>query len=241
MLWWPLSNTVRRRLRASGIALGVHGVFGLTAYFAHSEYFEKLPEIPKSVDVVFLNPPEPELTPPPEPEIEPEIAPPAPAVPPPPPRDTPVVPVPTEAPPAGPVSSEEDEEEAPPQMTNLERLQSYEVQPFFIAPPPGRTAELLQSVFCATTPDSSRDAAECDYSDYDPTALLQYAETRDLGALNAAFGLDLTPNQIRILNGIAAHELAGQATLDTSARPTSSADEMRDTLPPQVVDPSFGD
>ena len=241
MLWWPLTNTVRRRLRALAIALGVHVLFGVVAYFAQNEYFENLPEIPDSVDVVFLTAPEPVLSPPPEPEPLPQISPPEPAVAPPPPSDTPAVPD-TILPAAGTaVETDDEDEENAATISNSQRLAAYEVQPINIGPPPGSTARFLQDIFCATTPDATREAADCDRTDYDVTALLRSTGTHDPEALNAAFGLDLTPEQIRAMFGVTRHELSGQPTLDTTNRPTSSSDQMRDTLPPQVVDPSFGD
>ena len=75
--------------------------------------------------------------------------------------------------------------------------------------------------------------------------MLRYASPENIARAQNAFNLG-TADDIRALFGegpaLGLADLAGQPTLaDTSERPTSASDEMRDTLPPRHPDPAFGD
>ena len=74
--------------------------------------------------------------------------------------------------------------------------------------------------------------------------MLQFASPENIAKAEAAFA-NLTDMQIRALyagRGLPVRDLEGQSTLaDPTGRMTSSADQMRDSLPPLVPDPAFGD
>jgi hypothetical protein len=110
---------------------------------------------------------------------------------------------------------------------------------------PGSTEFAVREIFCLSTSDANRDALRCPPPDgSEGLPMLQYASPENLAKAEAAFA-ELTQAQIRALfagRGLPVRDLAGQPTLaDPSSRPTSSADQMRDTLPPLIPDPAFGD
>ena len=74
--------------------------------------------------------------------------------------------------------------------------------------------------------------------------MLPFASEENIARAEAAMA-QFTADQIRALfarNPYPGRDLGGQATLaDANGRPASSADQMRDTLPPLIPDPAFGD
>ena len=106
---------------------------------------------------------------------------------------------------------------------------------------------VLRDAYCMTSSATTRALGDCPEGAHpDGLPMLQYAgDHHNMAALQAAFGLDLTPEQIRELfatQGLGTRDLAGQGTLMEGAVPNqSSATEMRDRLPALVPDPAFGD
>lgn len=104
----------------------------------------------------------------------------------------------------------------------------------------------MHDVLCMATSEATRRAAACPPgTDEDGLPMLQYASPENLARARAAFNLG-SADEIRALFGegaaLGTRDLSGQPTLaDGSERPTSSSDEMRDTLPPLHPDPAFGD
>ena len=106
---------------------------------------------------------------------------------------------------------------------------------------------VLRDAYCMTSSATTRALGDCPEDAHpDGLPMLQYAgDHHNMEALQAAFGLNLTPEQIRELfasQGLGTRDLAGQGTLVNGAAPNqSSATEMRDRLPALVPDPAFGD
>lgn len=120
-----------------------------------------------------------------------------------------------------------------------------EVMPLPRGSGPGSTEYAVREMFCLSTSDANRNALRCPPSDgSEGLPMLQYASPENIARAEAAFA-GLSGDQIRALfsgRGLPVRDLAGQPTLaDPSARPTSSADQMRDTLPALHPDPAFGD
>ncbi|WP_417478181.1 hypothetical protein [Maricaulis sp.] len=109
------------------------------------------------------------------------------------------------------------------------------------------TPFVIREIFCLTSSEATREAGHCpDGPDPDGLSMLRYASEANLEAgQRAAIGHGLSPEQIRALferDGLPLADLSGQPTLaDTSQSPTSSADQMRDSLPPRHPDPAFRD
>jgi len=236
MLLPPLNKTIHRHLIAGALALGINTILISFILFAPRDI--PVSDTPDIIDIVFVSLPliEPEPDPVVEEEEEAEQEPES---------------VEDEADTLGeavneiaePIAlsshDEEEEEEASPEEL-VARWQTGEAQPWPSGP--GSTPFFLREVFCLTSSEATREAGHCpDQPNEDGLAMLRYAGNHDLAALQEAFGLDLSPEQIRALFGEGEHKLSGQPTVDNSRRPTSSADEMRDTLPPQHPDPGFGD
>ncbi|MFY0638120.1 hypothetical protein [Maricaulis maris] len=109
----------------------------------------------------------------------------------------------------------------------------------------GSTEYAVRSIFCLSTSNANREALACPLSDgSEGLPMLQFASEENIARGQAAMA-QMTADQIQALfarNGFPGRDLGGQSTLaDPSSRPTSSADQMRDTLPPLVPDPAFGD
>lgn len=126
-------------------------------------------------------------------------------------------------------------------------LPDYEIIALPRTSAPSGTASFIRDIFCQTASDATREAGDCPHdAQADGLSMTRYATAagRD-EALQAALGIGLTAGQIRALfqgNDLGLADLSGQSTLaDTAQRPTSSADQMRDSLPPQHPDPAFGD
>ncbi len=109
------------------------------------------------------------------------------------------------------------------------------------------TAFVVREIFCLTSSEATREAGHCpDTPDPDGLSMLRYAsDSNRLAGLRAAIGHGMSPEEIRALfeaEGLPLADLSGQSTLaDTSARSTSSSDDMRDSLPARHPDPAFGD
>lgn len=174
-------------------------------------------EAPDASDVL----PETEQAPPPDAAISPD-------------------PVAVSALPPSPAQDTDDEEERPP-ITSLQAFTG----PMALPNTTTATQSVLQSVFCSTTSQVNREGLPCP----DPTGpaggvFARAYSDEELATLQAAFGLNLSPDQIRALftDGLPVRDLAGQPTLVSQhSQHTSSADGMRDSLPPQHPDPAFGD
>ena len=241
----PISEPVRRRLIAATLAFAVNSALVGLLLFTH----RPIPLEPDFdvVEITFVTLPQPEQ-PPETVEAEAEE------------QDIPVEQEPVEdaapnqstplpepsitALPAAPGDSDEDEDEDDEDKPPAVGLARFSGEPLPFDPGRGSTADTLRGIFCLNSSDATRDAGDCPHDQGESgLAMLQYANSgHDLSALQEAFALNLSPDQIRALFGQAPHELSGQPTLDTtSRRPTSSADEMRDTLPASIPDPAFGD
>lgn len=109
------------------------------------------------------------------------------------------------------------------------------------------TPFVIREIFCLTSSEATREAGHCpDGPDPDGLSMLRYASDANLEAgLRAAIGHGMSPEQIRALfegDGLPLADLSGEPTLaDVGQRPTSSADQMRDSLPPRHPDPAFRD
>lgn len=257
----PPSEHLRRRLIAGALALAINA--GLVLALALLPRTTREAVEPDPVEVVFvtLEPP-PVAEAEPEPEPEPEII--VDPVPPPDAETDAPADIPPElvaaTPPApigefAPDDEDEDRNEdrnedggaatggglslAPPTIADLDR---YGVQ----ALPFNATNDTVRDILCFGTSESTRRAVACrGETGEDGLPLLRYASPENRARGEAAFAMG-TPEQIRALFDegppLGLDDLSGQATLaDTSQRPTSSADQMRDTLPPRHPDPAFGD
>ena len=108
----------------------------------------------------------------------------------------------------------------------------------------GSTRAVLRDLFCLNSSAATREAGDCPDGPADARLFLDNASPENIARAEAAF--DLSPAQIRSLFGARAlpglNDLSGQAaTTNQHSVPTGSADEMRDSLPPQHPDPAFGD
>jgi protein TonB len=245
MLLTPLSEPTRRRLLAGALALAVNSSFIALILFTPRELPIELEASP--VELVFVTIPAPE--PEPEPVVEPE------------PDTEPIESIPVEQdaevlveavpetePVDPPINDRPDlvDESEPERLSATDdpgrEHDAYTGDALAYPAGPGSTAFVLRETFCLSSSDANQEAGNCpDATNADGLGLLQYAGSHDLSELRERFGLDLTPDEIRILHGVAPHELAGQPTVDTARRSTSSSDEMRETLPTLRPDPAFGD
>ncbi len=244
----PVRETVIRRALAWALALMANGA--LIASIVLVPRSAPAPAPSTIVDLVLI------AALPPEPEPEPLVSPP----------ETAAAPTPQQIEPARLQSSDapadaatvrtsadddedeiEDEIEVRPDDLAANRLPDGAV---FILPPPaaaGTTAGFIREIFCMTSSEASREAGGCaDDPHGEGLSLLRYATgAANDEALQAALGLGLSAAEIRALfagDGLPLADLTGEPALaDASQRPTSSADQMRDSLPPRHPDPAFGD
>ncbi|WP_147422657.1 hypothetical protein [Maricaulis maris] len=260
----PLSEALRRRLTAGASALAVNLLIIAGLLFLPRP--DAPPVAHEVLDIVFVQLPEPVIIPAPEPVIEPEPEPenapepepepePDPAPVPEPETETIPEPTPAPAPEAEPVAEPADTAMADPTQpgdaVEAPHILS-DTNPFndnrAAVPFPngsGSTQYAVRSVFCLSTSDANRRALACTPSDgSEGLPMLQFASEENIAKAEAAF-TQITADQIRALferNAYPGRDLGGQATLaDASGRPTSSADQMRDGLPPLIPDPAFGD
>lgn len=142
---------------------------------------------------------------------------------------------------------EEDEAGLAPDASAPRALPDYGITALPALRARGSTADALREIFCLTSSGASREAADCPMVPESEAFALLRAATNDDALAPAEFGLGigLDAAEIRALfdgEGLPLADLSGQSSLaDTSQRPTSSADSMRDSLPPRHPDPAFGD
>jgi len=258
-LFAPPTGTVRRRLLAGGLSIAANGALLLLLIFLPQRPASVAPRPPLDVVLVTL-PPEPpdpqtipsETSPETVPETEPELET-EPETVPTPQAEAIAPPARTRAaePPAGALAdaqpADDDEEDRPagggvPQSP-AEIIGA--ARPLPEGSGPGSTGYAVREIFCLSTSDGNRDALNCPPGDgSEGLPMLEFASPENIARAEAAFaGLDA--GEIRALfsgRTLAVRDLAGQPVLaDPSARSTSSADQMRDTLPPLIPDPAFGD
>ncbi|WP_297732700.1 hypothetical protein [uncultured Maricaulis sp.] len=251
MFLTPLSEALRRRLTAGAMALAINTLIVTGLIFMPRP--DAIPPEPDVLDIVFVTDPviepepEPEPVTEPDPEpvseiedaVEPDAAP-------------EVSPETTPEPVANPAA--EHLAEVSPEPAGGDEAPNIlsDTNPFnddrAAIPFPGGgggTEYAVRSVFCQSTSDANRRALACTpFMASDGLPMLQYASEENIARGRAAMA-QMTAEQIQALfarNGFPGRDLGGQPTLaDPSARFTSSADQMRDTLPPLVPDPAFGD
>jgi len=256
----PLSEALRRRLTAGALALAANLlIFAGLVFMPRPEPVDAESEV---LDIVFVTlpdlAPEPELEPEPDPESEPEPEP-----------ELELEPEPQSEPEAEPVlearpdtdpvtepsldspTDDNDEPASPALAAEAPNILS-DVNPFNderqAIPFPGgggSTEYAVRSVFCQSTSNANRVALACPLSDgSEGLPMLQFASEENIARAKAAWAA-IRADQIRALfarNPYPGRDLGGQATLaNPSGRLTSSADQMRDSLPPLVPDPAFGD
>lgn len=142
--------------------------------------------------------------------------------------------------PLPPAGETDDEDETSP-VTGLAAFTG----PIALPNTTSATQSVLHNVFCSTTSDVNREGLPCpDQTGPASGVFARNYSDEELEALQAAFGLNLSADQIRALfsDGPPVRDLAGQPTLTSQhSQQTSSADSMRDSLPPLHPDPAFGD
>lgn len=141
---------------------------------------------------------------------------------------------------ATPLPPQTEDEDEPAAITSLQAFTGPIALPNTTA-----TQSVLQSVFCSTTSQVNREGLPCpDQTGPASGVFARSYSDEELTALQAAFGLNLSPDQIRALfkDRLPVRDLAGQPTVSSQhSQHTSSADSMRDSLPPLHPDPAFGD
>jgi len=215
---WP------RRLFAAGFALTVNVV--LLAVIL-SGRVTNAPVALQSIQVTFveLQPePEPEIEPEPEPEIIPE-------------PETPPVEIENTAPPDTSAPQDAIPVQAPVSARAVDEAPD-------AAPTPGRdiysvspgTRSVLSGIQCPGAPDVFASTGICPDDARRSVNLAAAPESA-----SDHFSIDV--NALRAEWGLGPSILEGEDTLadPNSRRTLSSSDQMRDTLPPRVPDPAFGD
>ena len=190
---------------------------------------------PRAIDVILVearpeaeSEPEPEADPQPGPEAEPEPV--------------------TEAAPEGPAGQAAQGpasiETAPPEPAPQEedRITGGGAPVFIVPPVSNDTANVLGAIRCASSNRANRDLAPCPDNGAADGLPLQRILEGPPDTL-AAFTSPISAAEIRALFGDVPHQLSGQSTLadtTTASASYSSADSMRDQLPPMHPDPAFG-
>lgn len=247
-LFAPPTETVRRRLLAGGLSIAANGALLVLLIVLPHRFATVEPRPPLDVVLVTL---------PPEPADEPET----PADPPEPQPETvapqhadiaaepaePLADTADEAPPAREQAAEEDDDDV--QSGGGFPLRPAEIignaRPLPEGSGSGSTGYAVREIFCLSTSDANRDALNCPPGDgSEGLPMLEFASPENIARAEAAFaGLDA--GEIRALfsgQALPVRDLTGQPALaDPSTRSTSSADQMRDSLPPLIPDPAFGD
>jgi protein TonB len=242
-----ISEPVRRRLFSGAMALAINAVMISAILFAPRDALPTPAD--EAVDVILVqmpiaaeDPPEVELPveedpveeTAPEPTAEPEATQLAEIT-----ETIEVVPPPPSS--SDATDQEEEDETRPSAVTGLGQF-SGETLPF--PGGPGSTEYAVREIFCLSTSDANRDAMSCPPSTGEEgLPMLRYASEENIEAAKAA--ALLSDMEIRTLfagRGLPVRDLTGQPTVDDpTTRATSSADQMRDTLPPLHPDPGFGD
>lgn len=247
----PLPDGLRRRLAAAGLALVVNLAFlALLVFLPRPVFVAVEPDTPNSqtLNVVLVTlPPPPAVEEAPVPVEQPAAQP---AQPDPPEAAEPVAQ--DDAIIAQPGPDEEDDEEddneerpaetAPPAWAEPGATAG-EALPFPAGP--GSSEYAVREIFCLSTSQANRRAMNCPPNDgREGLPLLQYASPENIARARAALA-DLDTGQMGALfegRALPVRDLDGQPTLaDPRTRRTSSADQMRDALPPLHPDPAFGD
>ena len=260
-LFAPPTETVRRRLLAGGLSIAANGALLILLIVLPQRVATFEPRPPLDVVLVTL-PPEPAA----EPEPPAESLDPPPQARPDEPRET-VAPQPADAAaepaetrPAEPTAEIADDTPLP--APEREEEDDNDVQgggglplrpaeiigtarPLPEGSGPGSTGYAVREIFCLSTSDANRDVLNCPPGDgSEGLPMLEFASPENIARAEAAFA-GLGAGEIRaLLSGrtLPVRDLAGQPVLaDPSTRPTSSADQMRETLPPLIPDPAFGD
>jgi hypothetical protein len=248
----PLSGTLRRRLIAGATALAANLLIFLGLIFMPHRPVTATE--PASLDIVFVTLPAPVPQPEPAADPEPETA----AEP----LEPEAGPAPDQAPEQVPVMPEALPDTGTADATDADAAETgagveapnilFDTNPFnddrVAMPFPGgngSTEYAVRSLFCLSTSEANRTALACPLSDgSEGLPLLRFASDENIARAQAAMA-QMRADQIQALfarGGFPGRDLGGQPTLaDPSMRPTSSADQMRDTLPPLVPDPAFGD
>lgn len=243
----PVRETIYRRALAWALALAANGA--LIAVILLMPRITPAPEPLDVIDLVFVTMPlpeveaeetPPEIAPAPEPEVEPEAEPEAAEPDTVPDRDDAAV---INAPPEDDDDIIEDSSGA----GIVSVMPDYGIAELPETAAPTGTPFIIREIFCQTSSDATREAGHCPEDAHpDGLSLLRFATGSSADeALQAALGMGLTAEEIRALferDGLPLADLSGEPALaDTSSRPTSSSDEMRDSLPPRHPDPAFGD
>ncbi|BDX00385.1 hypothetical protein MACH15_21370 [Maricaulis maris] len=258
----PLSGTLRRRLIAGATALAANLLIFLGLIFMPHRPVTATE--PASLDIVFVTLPAPVPQPEPAADPEPETAaePLEPEAGPAPDQAPEQVPVMPEALPDTGTPDTVTPDTGTADATDADAAETgagveapnilFDTNPFnddrVAMPFPGgngSTEYAVRSLFCLSTSEANRTALACPLSDgSEGLPLLRFASDENIARAQAAMA-QMRADQIQALfarGGFPGRDLGGQATLaDPSMRPTSSADQMRDTLPPLVPDPAFGD
>lgn len=157
----------------------------------------------------------------------------------------PVAPAATQAP-ADTIAEDEDEDDAEQSRGGGGGFLAFEGDALSLPAGRGSTPMFLREVFCQSSSAATREAAAC--PDGPPEGGWAYSDhgtAEQLARVRAAYGIGLRAEEIRALfadRPIPARDLAGLGTTTNQhSQATSSADSMRDSLPPLVPDPAFGD
>ncbi len=238
----PVREIVMRRTLAWALAFAANGA--LIVLILVTPRPPAAPAALTTIDLVLVAAPESEIAPV---ETPPEIAPLEPA------QADPVPPTQTrDASDAGQAVNADlaaDEEQANDRLADDQQsgLAGYEISALPETAALTGTPFIVREIFCRTSSEATREAGHCrDDPDADGLAMLRFASDANLAAgQQAAIGHEMSAEQIHALfegDGLGLADLRGQSTLaDSGSIPTSSADQMRDSLPPRHPDPVFGD
>ena len=148
--------------------------------------------------------------------------------------------------PADTIPEDEDEDDAEQSRGGGGGFLAFEGDALSLPAGRGSTPMFLREVFCQSSSAATREAAAC--PDGPPEGGWAYSDdgtAEQLARVRAAYGIGLTAEEIRALfadRPLPTRDLAGLGTTTNQhSQATSSSDSMRDSLPPLVPDPAFGD